>query len=70
MRVIAALITLSLAGLSSASAQSLADVAQKESERRQATTTGKSVLESRPQADAASSARRGRPGRTGRNCTG
>ena len=42
MRVIAALITLSLAGLSSASAQSLADVAQKESERRQATTAGKS----------------------------
>ena len=42
MRVITALITLSLAGLSSASAQSLADVAQKESERRQATTTGKS----------------------------
>ncbi len=42
MRVIATLITLSLAGLSSASAQSLADVAQKESERRQATTTGKS----------------------------
>ena len=42
MRVIAALITLSLAGLSSASAQSLADVAQKESERRQTTTAGKS----------------------------
>ena len=42
MRVIATLITLSLAGLGSASAQSLADVAQKESERRQATTTGKS----------------------------
>ena len=42
MRVIAALITLSLAGLSSASAQSLADVAQKESERRQTTTSGKS----------------------------
>ena len=42
MRVIATLITLSLAGLGSASTQSLADVAQKESERRQATTTGKS----------------------------
>ena len=42
MRAIAALITLSLAALSSASAQSLADVAQKESERRQTTTTGKS----------------------------
>jgi len=42
MRVIATLITLSLAGLSSASAQSLADVAQKESERRQAAATGKS----------------------------
>ena len=42
MRVIAALITLSLAGLGSASAQSLADVAQKEGERRQATTAGKS----------------------------
>jgi hypothetical protein len=42
MRVLAALITLSFAGLSSASAQSLADVAQKESERRQATATGKS----------------------------
>ena len=39
MRVIAALLTLTLAGLSSASAQSLADVAQKESERRQAVTT-------------------------------
>ena len=42
MRVIAALITVSLAGLGSASAQSLADVAQKESERRQSTATGKS----------------------------
>ena len=54
MRVIAALITLSLAGLSSASAQSLADVAQKESERRQATAAGKSYsnrdLRSTPQA--------------------
>lgn len=42
MRVIAAFIALSLGVLGSSSAQSLADVARKESERRQTTATGKS----------------------------